>query len=411
MRQDGVRAQDMQPATGRKNGTPNGPIWGVLVALSACHFINDVMQSMLQALYPLLEAEFSLKYWQIGALTLAFQGTSSLFQPIVGLVTDRHPMPRSLPFGMAMTFVGIWFLAQAPSYVMVLVGASMIGLGSAVFHPESSRAARLASGGRYGTAQSLFQVGGNSGSALGPVLAALIVVPLGRPAVAWFSLAAAIGIVVLWHVGGWAEGLRRAASRQPVRNHGIPHARVVRTIAVLLLLIFSKYVYQTSLSSFLTLYMIERFAISQSTALMVLALFLGGMAAGVMMGGTIADRIGTRAVIWFSILGALPFTLVLPWVGFWATCVMVFVIGLIMASAFPAVIVYAQELLPGRPGMVAGLFFGFAFGVAGVAAVILGLIADARGIEFVYVICAWLPALGIIAVFLPRLHPLAVARS
>ena len=387
----------------------HGPVWGMLIALSACHFINDVMQSMLQALYPLLEAEFSLKYWQIGALTLAFQGTASIFQPIVGMVTDKHPMPRSLPVGMAMTFIGIWMLAKGGSYAMIVLGASMIGLGSAVFHPESSRAARLASGGRYGTAQSLFQVGGNTGSALGPVLAALIVVPLGRDAVAWFSIAAAIGIVLLWQVGTWSEGLRKAASRIAARGHGIPRARVNLTIIVLLALVFSKYVYQTTLSSFLTLYLIERFAVSQTTALIVLAIFLGGMAAGVMLGGTIADRIGTRSVIWFSIMGALPFTLALPWAGFWLTCVLVFVIGLIMASAFPAVIVYAQELLPGRPGMVAGLFFGFAFGVAGVAAVLLGMIADVHGIEFVYHVSAWLPALGVIAVFLPPLHPLGRA--
>lgn len=361
-----------------------------------------MMQSMLSALYPLLEAEFALQYWQIGLLTLAFQGTASVLQPVVGLITDKNPMPKSLPFGMAATFIGIWLLAFAPGYALVVIGAGVVGIGSAVFHPESSRVTRLASAGRYGTAQSIFQVGGNSGAAVGPLLAAMIVAPFGRPAVAWFSAFAALGILMLYRVGNWAEGRRRSTAATISKTLPLSRNRTIQTIGVLLVLVFSKYVYQASLSSFLTLYVIKKFGIDQQSAMIILALFMGGTAIGVMMGGLLADRIGTRVVIWFSILGVLPFTLALPYAGLHMTGVLVFVIGLILSSAFPAIVVYAQELMPGRTGLVAGLFFGLAFGIAGIAAVILGLWADLTDINLVYQACAWLPALGIVAFFLPK---------
>lgn len=380
----------------------DGPAWGILVMLSASHLINDIMQSMLPAIYPLLEEEFSLKYWQIGALTLAYQGTSSVFQPLMGELTDRRPMPRSLPFGMGVSFAGLWLLALGQSFTLVLIGAALIGIGSAIFHPEASRTARTASGGRFGTAQSLFQVGGNTGTALGSMLALLIVVPFGRPAVLVFSLLAAIGAMLLWRVSSWSDGHRRNTAKSgPPITWPKGGRREAGIIAVLLGVIFSKYIYQTSLTSFLTLYSIERFGVSKQASLVLLTLYLVGMAAGVLLGGMIADRVGTKTVIWVSVLGVLPFTLALPHAGYAASCVLVVMIGLIIASSFPAAIVYAQELLPGRAGMIAGLFFGFAFGVAGVAAVLLGLVADAYGIEFVYRLCAWLPAAGVIAIFLP----------
>lgn len=390
----------MQPST--TSAARPSPAWSVLAAISLCHLINDMMQSMLSALYPLLEAEFSLKYWQIGMLTLAFQGTASVLQPVVGLITDRNPMPRSLPAGMAATFIGIWLLAFAPGFALVVLGAGVIGIGSAVFHPESSRVTRLASSGRYGTAQSIFQVGGNSGAAIGPLLAALIVAPFGRPAVAWFSAFAALGIVLLYRVGNWAEGKRRSATSTVSKTLPLSRNRTIKTISILLVLVFSKYVYQASLSSFLTLFVIQRFDIDQQTAMLILAVFMAGTAIGVMMGGMVADRIGTRTVIWFSILGVLPFTLALPHAGLYTTGVLVFLIGLILSSAFPAIVVYAQELMPGRTGLVAGLFFGLAFGIAGIAAVVLGLWADMTDINLVYQACAWLPVLGIVAFFLPE---------
>ncbi|MRX49257.1 MFS transporter [Paracoccus sp. S-4012] len=377
--------------------------WFVLIAISFCHLVNDVMQSMLQAIYPLLQAEFSLSYTQIGMLTFAFQVTASLLQPAIGGFTDRHPMPRSLAAGMAASFVGVLLLAFAQGYGVLLTGAMLIGIGSAVFHPEASRVARLASGGRYGTAQSLFQVGGNGGQALGPLLAAFIVVPLGRPSVALFAALALIGVGLLWRVGAWAENRRRAAAAsQPPRKATLPRNRIIATVVILALLTFTKNIYSASFTSYYTFFLIERFGLTAQQSQVMLFLFLGGMAAGVMLGGLVGDRVGPRTVIWFSILGVLPFTLMLPHVSLAATGVLTVVIGLILASAFPAIVVFAQELLPGRTGLVAGIFFGFAFGMGGIAAAVLGVIADARGIEFVFLLCSFLPLMGLLTIFLPR---------
>ena len=379
-------------------------VWPVLIAISLCHMVNDVMQSVLSAIYPLLQAEFRLSYAQIGLLTFAFQVTASLLQPVVGAVTDRHPQPRSLAVGMGSTLIGVLMLAFAPSYPVLVVGAMLVGIGSSVFHPESSRVARIASGGRFGTAQSLFQLGGNAGQAAGPLLAAFVVVPLGRPAVAWFALMAAIGVVVLTRVGAWAEGRRRAAAAAaPVRPLPVASRPVIiRALVVLAILVFSKNIYTAMMSSYFTFFVIEKFGLGPQGAQVMLFLFLGGMAAGVMLGGIVGDRIGTLRVIWFSILGILPFTLALPHVGLVPTAVLAFVIGLILASAFPAIVVFAQELVPGRTGMIAGLFFGFAFGMGGIAAAALGLLADARGLAFVFNVCSFLPVLGVLTVLLPR---------
>lgn len=376
--------------------------WGVLVAISLCHMVNDVMQSMLAAIYPLLQAEFSLSYSQIGVMTLAFQVTASLLQPLIGMATDRHPQPRSLPFGMMATLAGVVLLAWADRYAMLLTGAMLIGIGSAVFHPESSRVARLASGGRYGTAQSVFQLGGNFGTSLGPLLAAFIVVPLGRPAVAWFAVAATLGAAILWQVGTWAEDRRRASPTAPDRTLRLPRDVVIRAIAVLAVLVFTKNIYTASMSSYFTFFTIDRFGLSTQGAQIMLFLFLVGMAGGVMLGGVIGDRVGPLTVIWVSILGALPLTLALPHVGLVPTGVLAVLIGLVLASAFPAIVVFAQELVPGRTGMIAGLFFGFSFGMGGISAAALGVLADAQGIRAVFLLCSVLPVLGLLTILLPR---------
>ena len=383
--------------------------WWVLVGVSLCHMINDVMQSLLAAIYPLLAQEFSLDFWQIGLMTFAFQVTASLLQPLVGLVTDRRPMPQSLPLGMGSTLAGVSLLAYATSFGGLLIGAMLIGFGSAIFHPEASRVARLASGGKFGTAQSFFQVGGNFGTALGPLLAAFIVVPLGRPSVAWFAVMALIGMLILNRVGAWYGALARASASWPraVTATGLSRSRVVWAIVVLATLTFSKNAYTASIASYYTFFLIERFDLSVVSAQQMLFLFLGASAVGVMLGGLIGDRFGPTVVIWASILGVLPFTLMLPHVGLAATGILSVVIGLIIASAFPAIVVYAQALLPGRVGLVAGIFFGFAFGMGGIAAAVLGVLADLRGIVWVYQLCAFLPLLGLCAIWLPRRSELA----
>ncbi|MGY6697307.1 MAG: MFS transporter [Roseinatronobacter sp.] len=383
--------------------------WIVLVAISLCHMINDVMQSLLAAIYPLLALEFDLSFWQIGLMTFAFQVTASLLQPLVGLVTDRRPMPQSLPVGMGSTLVGLLLLGFAQSYGALLLGAMLIGVGSAVFHPESSRVARLASGGKFGTAQSLFQVGGNFGSALGPLLAAFVVVPLGRPSVAAFALMALVGMIILNRVGLWYGALARASAAQGRERptHSLGRRPVIWAIVILALLTFSKNAYTASISSYYTFYLIERFDLGIEAAQQLLFLFLAATAAGVMLGGLVGDRFGPLVVIWVSILGVLPFTLALPHVGLVATAVLSVVIGIIIASAFPAIVVYAQALLPGRVGLVAGIFFGFAFGMGGIAAAILGVMADFRGIVWVYQACAFLPVLGLLTIFLPSRRRLA----
>ncbi|MDB6181184.1 MFS transporter [Paracoccus fistulariae] len=384
-------------------------VWLVLSAISLCHMINDVMQSMLSAIYPLLQQEFSLSYAQIGIMTFAFQVTASLLQPLIGMLTDRHPQPKSLPFGMASTFCGVLLLAFAHEYWLLLVGAMLIGVGSAVFHPESSRVARLASGGRFGTAQSLFQLGGNFGQSLGPLLAAFIVVPLGRPAVALFAIAAAVGVIVLGRVGAWAEGRRRASAASIDKTLKLPKGVVLRAIAVLAILVFTKNIYTASMNSYFTFFTIEKFGLSTQGAQIMLFLFLLGMAGGVMLGGLFGDRFGPLKVIWFSILGVLPFTLMLPHVGLVATGVLAVVIGLILASAFPAIVVFAQELVPGRTGTIAGLFFGFSFGMGGIAAAALGVLADMQGIQQVFLYCSFLPLLGILTILLPRSKAMGAA--
>lgn len=375
----------------------------ILLAVSLCHLLNDVMQSMLSAIYPMLKADFALDYWQIGMMTLAFQGTASLLQPAIGMFTDARPQPWSLPVASASTFCGVLVLAFAPNYPMLIVGAMLIGLGSAIFHPESSRVARLASGGRFGLAQSVFQVGGNFGTAIGPLLAAFIVLPLGRGSVALFGVLAVISGVVLGRVGRWYGAHLRARSARPAdKTLPLPRNRVALALAVLAFLTFTKNIYMASISSYYTFYLIETFHISTRDAQLMLFVFLGAVAAGTVLGGPVADRWGPMAVIWGSILGVLPFTLALPHVGLLASGVLSVLIGLILASAFSAIVVFAQELLPGRVGMVAGIFFGLAFGMGGIAAAALGVLADSHGIRTVYLICAWLPALGVLTILLPR---------
>jgi FSR family fosmidomycin resistance protein-like MFS transporter len=393
------------PAT--SNDDAPGAAFRVLSALSASHMINDMMQSLILAIYPILKAEFSLSFVQIGLITLTYQLTASLFQPLIGLYTDRRPTPRSLPAAMVFTGCGLLLLAFAPSFEAVLAAAALVGTGSAIFHPESSRVARLASGGQHGLAQSLFQVGGNSGSALGPLVAAAIIVPQGQRSVAWFGLAALLGFAVLVQVSRWyahhhIAAARRAAQR-PVAPP-LPRGRVAATVGVLLLLIFSKYFYIASISSFYTFYLIEKFGLSVQAAQMHLFVFLGASAAGTLIGGPVGDRIGRKPVIWGSILGVAPFALALPHVGLAWTTVFTILIGLILSSAFSAILVYAQELIPGKVGAVSGLFFGFAFGMGGLGAAALGLLADAQGIAAVYRVCAFLPLLGIVAIALPDIE-------
>lgn len=393
---------------GRSVPAAAGPAAFVLGGLSLSHLLNDMMQSLLPAIYPLLKQAYALDFGQIGVLTLAFQLTASLLQPMVGLFTDKRPLPFSLATGMLLSLCGLLLLSHASSYGLLILAACLVGLGSAIFHPEASRVARLASGGRYGLAQSVFQVGGNAGTALGPLLAAFIVVPLGQRSVALFALAALAGFVVLSLVGRWyRERLRTGAARAKKggpAGQALPRSKVVATIAVLLVLIFSKYFYMASLSSYFTFYLIHRFGVSVQDSQLYLFVFLGAVAAGTVAGGPIGDRFGRKVVIWGSILGVLPFTLALPHMNLFWTVVLTVPIGLILASAMPAILVYAQELLPGRVGLVGGLFFGFAFGMGGLGAAVLGELADRTSIEFVYGICAFLPAVGLLAAFLPRIE-------
>jgi MFS transporter, FSR family, fosmidomycin resistance protein len=379
-------------------------VFPIIAALSFSHLLNDLMQSLVPAIYPILKQNYALDFAQIGLLTLAFNTTASLFQPIVGLYTDKHPQPYSLTIGMGFSLVGLVLLAHAHAYWLLLIAAALVGLGSAVFHPESSRMARLASGGRHGLAQSLFQVGGNLGSAIGPLLAALIVLPRGQGSVAWFSVAAMIAMIVLFRVGGWYIRRRAANAARPASATPplvLPRAVVTRSIAVLGLLVFSKYVYLASLTSYYTFYAMHKFGVSVREAQMMLFAFLGAVAVGTIIGGPIGDRIGRKPVIWGSILGTLPFTLALPYASLPWTVVLTIIIGLIMASAFSAIIVFAQELVPNKVGLIAGLFFGFAFGMGGIGAAVLGVVADAKGIDFVYRACAFLPLIGLLTIFLP----------
>jgi FSR family fosmidomycin resistance protein-like MFS transporter len=379
----------------------------VLVSISFCHMLNDTMQSLLPSIYPILKVNYALDFGQVGLITFVFQITASLLQPMVGLYTDRRPMPYALAVGMTSTLLGILLLSYASSFPMLLVAAGMVGMGSSVFHPESSRVARLASGGRHGFAQSLFQVGGNVGSAIGPLLAAFIILPGGQGSIAWFSVLALVAIVVLSRVGAWYQAhrtIRTGNARRPMARPVLSRNRIALALLVLLALMFSKFFYTASISSYFTFYLIDQFGVSVQRAQIYLFVYLGAFALGTLAGGPIGDAIGRTKVIWFSILGALPFTLMLPYANEFWTVVLMVPIGLILSSAFSAILVYAQELMPGRVGTVAGLFFGLAFGMGGVGAALLGELADLTSIAQVYKICAFLPALGLLTVFLPRLE-------
>ncbi len=386
-----------------------GPVLAILLAVSVSHLLNDTIQAVLPAIYPLLKHDFALSFGQIGLITLTFQLTASIFQPLVGLYADHRPVPYSLAAGMGLTLVGIIVLALAGSYAWLLIAAGFIGLGSSIFHPEASRIARLASGGSHGFAQSLFQVGGNAGSSFGPLLAAAIVVPHGQVHVAWFSLAALAGIIVLVKVGGWYS--RHLASIPDKAKSGLvavvnplPRRRVLQGIGVLMVLIFSKYFYLACMSSYLTFYLIHKFDASIQTSQMFLFIFLFSVALGTIIGGPVGDRFGRKIVIWISIVGAAPFALVLPHVSLFWVGVLCVPIGLILASAFSAILVYAQELLPGKVGLVAGLFFGFAFGMGGIGSAVLGMLADRTSIEYVFLLCSFLPLLGLLTFFLPAVE-------
>jgi FSR family fosmidomycin resistance protein-like MFS transporter len=382
-----------------------GPAYIVLAGISFSHFLNDTMQSLISSIYPILKDNYALDFAQIGMITLAFQFTASLLQPLVGHFTDKKAQPFSLAIGMGSTFFGLLLLSAAHHYVVILVAAALIGLGSAVFHPESARIARLASGGRYGFAQSVFQLGGSFGTSMGPVLAALIVVPFGQPSIAWFSSIAFLAIVILWRIGRWYKPQIAARKFRPAEPH--PEApnsrRVMIALGVLVALLFSKQLYVSSLSSYYIFYLIDRFGVSTQAAQLYLFIFLAANAVGAFFGGPLGDRFGRKYVIWFSILGALPFSLALPHVGLFTSAVLTVFIGLIISSATSSIIVFAQELMPHRFGMISGVFFGVAFGIGGLGAAVLGRVADHTGIGFVYQICAFLPALGLLAVFLPKM--------
>ena len=387
--------------------------FGVIGAVSFVHMLNDMMQSVIVTIYPLLKAEFDLSFVRIGMISFTFQLTASLLQPIVGLVSDRRPLPYSLPVGMCFTLGGLLLLSAAPSYPMLLLAVGLIGCGSAVFHPESSRVARMASGGHYGLAQSLFQIGGNTGQALGPLFAAAIILRMGRSRASWFSLVALLAIVILLQVSRWYrrhldDRVRRRVEAEPRR---FPAPVVRHTVGILFVLMFSKFFYLASIGSYYEFYLIHRFGLSAHASANLLAIFLFAVAVGTLLGGPVGDRIGRKRVIWVSILGCAPFTLLLPHVGLGMTVALSVVIGVVLASAFPAIIVYAQDMLTNRIGMVSGLFYGFSFGLGGLGAALLGLLADRFGITFVYQVCAFLPLLGLFAAFLPDVRPRAPWRE
>jgi len=379
----------------------------ILAAISVSHLLNDLIQSLLPAIYPILKSNFHLDFGQIGLLTLTFQLTASLLQPLVGSFTDRRPQPFSLVAGMGFTLIGLLTLSRADSYPILLLAAALVGMGSSVFHPESSRVARLASGGRHGLAQSVFQVGGNAGTALGPLLAAFIVVPFGQPSIAWFSVVALLAMLILFAIGRWYQAKLadlRARPRTAETGSLVSKRRVAISIAILMLLIFSKDFYVASLTNYFTFYLISKFQVSVQEAQIYLFVFLGSLAVGTILGGAVGDKIGRRYVIWGSILGVLPFTLAMPYANLFWTAVLSVTIGLVLASAFSSILVYATELVPGRVGTIAGLFFGLSFGMAGLGAALLGQLADMTSIETVYKVCSFLPAIGLLAYFLPKIE-------
>jgi FSR family fosmidomycin resistance protein-like MFS transporter len=369
--------------------------------------LNDLIQSLLPAIYPILKDNYRLDFGQIGLLTLTFQMSASLLQPLVGTFTDRRPQPFSLVVGMGFTLIGLLTLSQAHSYSLLLLGAALVGMGSSVFHPESSRVARMASGGQHGLAQSVFQVGGNAGTALGPLLAAFIVVPFGQGSIAWFSAVALLAMLILFAVGRWYRDRLvelKAKPKAAPKTSPVSRRRIAVSITILMLLVFSKNFYMAGLTSYYTFYLIAKFQVSVQDAQVYLFIFLGAVAAGTLLGGPVGDRIGRRYVIWISILGVLPFTLLLPYAGLFGTAVLSVIIGVVLASAFSAILVYATELVPGRVGMIAGLFFGLSFGMGGLGAAALGYLADATSIETVYKVCSFLPAIGLLAYFLPKIE-------
>ena len=403
---DQVPVPDPDPTPVQATGLFEKTKYKVLGAVSASHFLNDATQSLLVPIYPMLKSNFSLSFTQIGLITLTYQITASLLQPMVGFYTDKRPQPYSLPVGMSFSLVGLMILAFAPAYHWLLLGAALVGMGSSVFHPESSRVARMAAGGQFGLAQSVFQVGGNAGSSIGPLMAAAVIIPNGQWSLSWFAVLPITGIIILFQVSKWASGQRRKASTLAAapQKSSLPRKTVIRTLAVLLALVFSKYFYMASITSYFIFYLIHKFGISVQSAQVHLFIFLFAVAAGTILGGPVGDRIGRKYVIWVSILGITPFTLALPYMDLFWTSILIFIIGFILASAFSAIVVFAQELMPGHVGMVAGLFFGLSFGLGGVGAAVLGNLADSHGIEFVYRLCSYLPLFGLLAIFLPNLQ-------
>ena len=409
---DGTLAAQAAPASAAvstaSTASANSTTFAVILSLSFCHLLNDMMQSLVPALYPILKDNYALSFGQVGLITLAFQCTASMLQPLVGLYTDKRPQPYSLMVGMGFTLVGLLMMSRADTYPLILLAAALIGMGSSVFHPEASRVARMAAGGRYGLAQSLFQVGGNMGSAAGPLLAAFIVVPAGQHSIVWFSAAAMIAMFVLFQVGGWYS--RRRSAPKPVARKAAASAaaptlsrgRVIFAVAILVALLFSKNVYSASLGSYFTFYLITKFGVTVQAAQLYLFAFLVGIVAGTLAGGAVGDKVGRIPVMWFSILGALPFALMLPYANLFWTGVLAVIVAMIMASAFSAILVYAQELMPGRVGLVSGMFFGFSFGLGGLGAAALGELADLTSIETVYRVTPFLLLLGILTAFLPR---------
>ena len=400
-------------ATGEASSIPttqsaNDTVFSILIALSFSHLLNDTLQSLIPSIYPMVKDSFHLTFSQIGLITFTFQISASLLQPLIGLYTDKKPQPYALAIGMCFTMFGLISLSVAGNFHMILWSVGLIGIGSAVFHPEASRVAHMASGGRHGMAQSLFQVGGNAGSSLGPLLAALILLPFGRFQIIWFSLVALVAIFILGKVGNWYKANMNRVKKKINTGDGmiptIPRRRIVISIVILLLLIFSKYVYMASLGSYFTFYLIHKFGISIQSSQMYLFAFLFSVAAGTFAGGPVGDRIGRKYVIWISILGTAPFALALPYVSLFWTGVLSCLIGLILSSAFSAILVYAQELIPGKVGMIAGLFFGFAFGMGGIGSAILGNLADKTSIEYVFQVCSFLPLIGLLTAFLPNLE-------
>jgi FSR family fosmidomycin resistance protein-like MFS transporter len=399
-----MQNQDDQTSAALASDIAGKTIFSILISISISHLLNDTIQSLIPSIYPVVKDSFHLNFSQIGIITLVFQLTASLFQPLIGLYTDRRPQPYSLTIGMVFTLLGLILVSQARNYTMLLVSVAVIGTGSSVFHPEASKVAYMASGGRRGLAQSIFQVGGNLGGSLGPILAAMIIVPFGQSSILWFSILALIAIIVLLNVGSWythhMNRVRKKATAVP-KGHNLSKVKVAWSVVILLVLIFSKYFYMASITSYFTFYLIHKFNVSIQTSQVHLFLFLFAVATGTLLGGPIGDRVGRKYVIWFSILGVAPFTLMLPYANLFWTTVLSIMIGVILASAFSAILVYAQELIPGKIGMISGLFFGFAFGMGGLGSALLGMLADKTSIDYVYHVCAFLPLIGVITVFLP----------